>query len=262
MSESLIYQRDGSVVVVQLHRPERKNALSAALRQELRERLNAIAQDRTIRAVIVTGGEDFFCAGADIVEISADSKNVSGETEYNRARDFQTLFDQIEALPQPVIAAVAGFAFGGGCELVLACDFRLAAENAVFGLTEVRVGAFPAGGGTQRLPRLIGTAKAKEMILTGEPVKAAQALALGLVSKVVPQGKLLEEARNFACKFAALPRLSVETAKMLINRGSEMELASALQLEARCAGIVGTSHDFREGFLAFLEKRKPAFTGN
>jgi enoyl-CoA hydratase len=262
MSESLLYKKEGAVGVLQINRPQRKNSLDSKLRIELRERLLEIGKDKGVRAVIITGGEEMFCAGADINEISSESKRISAETEYERAREFQSAFDAIEQLPQPVIAAIGGFAVGGGCELTLACDFRIASENAIMGLPEVKVGAFPAAGGTQRLPRLIGVAKAKEMILTGEVLKAQQALALGLVTKVVPQGSVVAEGKAFAAKFAVLPRLSVQAAKMLINRGTEIELGTALELEARTAGSVGTSHDFREGFLAFLEKRKPDFTGD
>ena len=134
------------------------------------------------------------------------------------------LFDQVESLPQPVIAAVSGYALGGGCELALAADFRIASETARFGLPEIKIGAFPGGGGTQRLTRLIGVAKAKEMILTGDPITAQEALAIGLVMKVTPKEKYLEEASSFADKLAALPRLALQASKMLINRSQEMDL--------------------------------------
>lgn len=263
MFQNLMYQQDGAIAIVQLHRPEKKNSLNAALRREMKTLLQELAQNKTTRVIIITGGEDVFCAGADVAEIGSEiNKDASAEASYHRAREFQILFDQVESLPQPVIAAIAGYAFGGGCELALACDFRIASESAVLGLPEAKIGAYPAGGGTQRLPRLIGAAKAKEMILTGDPVDAQRAFSLGLVTKVVPKGKLLEEARTYASKLASLPRLALETSKMLINRGMEMELSSAIELEARCMCNVGTSHDFREGMLAFVEKRKPNFTGN
>lgn len=261
MSESLLYRQEGAVGVLQINRPQRKNSFNSELRRELRERVGQIGRDKALRALVITGGEEMFCAGADIVEISNDTRQMSAETEYQRSREFQSAFDAIEQLPQPVVAAIGGFAFGGGCELALACDFRIAAENATIGLPEVKVGAFPAAGGSQRLPRLIGVARAKELILTGEVVKAPQALAIGLVTRVVPQGRVVAEAIEFASKFAQLPRVAVQAAKMLITRGPELELSAALELEARTAGGVGTSHDFREGFQAFLEKRKPHFTG-
>jgi len=258
MFQHLIIDKAGGVTTLRLNRPEKKNAFNAKLRAELESALEEIAGDSSQRAVIVTGGEEFFCAGADIGEILEAS---TSEATYRHAREFQILFDRIEALPQPVVAAVAGYALGGGCELALACDFRIASEGTKFGLPEIKIGAFPGGGGTQRLPRLIGAAKAKEAILTGEPIGAEQALAAGLVMKVVPKDKLLEEAKNFAAKLAALPRLALEASKMLINRGLEIDLAAGLELEARCFGNLATSHDLREGTAAFLEKRKANFTG-
>jgi enoyl-CoA hydratase len=258
MFHSLLISKEGGVTILQLNRPEKKNAFNAALRQGMEEALKEIAADPKQRVVIVTGGEEFFCAGADIGEILEAN---TAEATYRHAREFQLLFDRIEALPQPVVAAVAGFALGGGCELALACDFRIASEGTKFGLPEIKIGAFPGGGGTQRLPRLVGAAKAKEMILTGDTIGAEEAFSFGLVMKVVPKDKLLQEAKGFAAKLAALPRLALEASKMLINRGMEVDLASALEMEARCFGNLATSHDLREGTTAFLEKRKPNFTG-
>ena len=257
MLQNLIYERDGATAIIRLNRPQKKNSLNAELRHEMEAALKEIAGDPKQRVVMITGGEEFFCAGADIGEIQEAN---TAEATYKHAREFQLLFDQIEALPQPVIAAVAGYALGGGCELALACDFRIASEGAKFGLPEIKIGAFPGGGGTQRLPRLIGAAKAKEIILTGDPVSAEDALSFGLVMKVVAKDRLLQEAKGFAAKLAALPRLALEASKMLINKGLEMDLASALELEARCFGNLATTHDLREGVVAFLEKRKPNFT--
>ena len=172
------------------------------------------------------------------------------------------LFDKVESLPQPVIAAVSGYALGGGCELAIAADFRIASETARFGLPEIKIGAFPGGGGTQRLTRLIGGAKAKEMILTGDPITAQEALAIGLVMKVTPKEKYLEEASSFAVKLAALPRLALQASKMLINRSQEIDLATGLEFEARTFGGIAHTHDLAEGTKAFLEKRKPSFTGH
>ena len=172
----------------------------------MEEALRGIERNTSLKVVIVTGGEEIFCAGADIGEIK---EATTAEANYKHAREFQLLFDQIESLPQPVIAAVSGYALGGGCELALACDFRIASEGAKFGLPEIKIGAFPGGGGTQRLPRLIGAAKAKEMIFTGDPISAGEALALRLVMKVVPKDKLMEEAKGFAAKLAVLPRLAI-----------------------------------------------------
>jgi enoyl-CoA hydratase len=263
MSQDLLYSQEGAIAIVQFNQPQRKNPLSRALRDGLREALHKVAGDASIRALVITGGEDIFCAGADIAEITAESsENPSAEREYQRGLLLQGLFNEVESLPQPVIAAVGGFAFGGGCELALACDFRIASQNAVFAFPEVKVGAVPGAGGTQRLPRIIGPARAKEMILTGDRVDAQSALALGLATKVVPQGKVIEEGKIYASKFATIPGLAVKMAKKLINRSLDLDLTSGLELEARCAGSIGTSHDFQEGFRAFIEKRKPTFTGN
>jgi enoyl-CoA hydratase len=257
--QSLNYRKEGPVSVIQINRPQKKNSLNTELRHEMEEVLKEIANDRAIRAVVLTGGEEIFCAGADISEIEGTA---SAEAAYQHAREFQILFEQLEALPQPVIAAVSGYALGGGCELALACDFRIASDTARFGLPEIKIGAFPGGGGTQRLPRLIGTAKAKEMILIGDPITAEQALAVGLVMKVTPKAKLMEEANAFAARLASLPRLALQASKMLINRSQEMDLASGLELEARSFGALAHTHDLAEGTKAFMEKRKPNFTGD
>ena len=257
MADNIIVQKEGAVTTIQLNRLPKKNSFNNAMRHEVETALQDLTNDPKQKAVIVTGGEEVFCAGADIGEILEAS---TAELTYKHAREFQLLFDQIEALPQPVIAAVAGYALGGGCELALACDFRIASEGTRFGLPEIKIGAFPGGGGTQRLPRLIGTSKAKEMILTGDMIGVEEALACGLVMKVVPKGKLLEEAEGLATRLAALPRLAMEASKRVINKGIEIDLGSGLEMEARSFGNLATSHDLKEGTQAFLEKRKPNFT--
>jgi len=258
MYRTLNFQENGAVVTLQLNRPEKKNSLNGDLRGELNDALRGIAGKAQIRAVIVTGSTEIFCAGADISEMGGPA---NAESSYHHAREFQILFDQVESLPQPVIAAVSGFALGGGCELALVADFRIASETARFGLPEIKIGAFPGGGGTQRLTRLIGAPKAKEMILLGEPVNAQEALALGLVTKVVAKDKYLAEAMNLAAKLASLPRLALQASKMLINRSQDIDLANGLELEARTFSALAHSHDLTEGTRAFLEKRKVNFTG-
>ena len=258
MYQTVQYTEDGAVATIQLNRPEKKNSLNGRMRLELEALLEEIAKKERVRAVIVTGGTEIFCAGADISEIEGTN---SVEAAYKHAREFQVLFDRLEALPQPVIAAVSGYALGGGCELTLACDFRIASTTARFGLPEIKIGAFPGGGGTQRLSRLIGVAKAKEMIYTGDPITAEEALAVGLVTKVVAKENLIAEANSFAAKLAALPRLALQAARMLINRSQEIDLASGLELEARTFGGLAHTHDLAEGTRAFLEKRKANFTG-
>ena len=259
MIQTVQYKEERAVATIQLNRPEKKNSLNERMRLELEALLEEIAQKEPVRAVIITGGTEIFCAGADISEIEGTK---SAEAAYRHAREFQLLFDQIESLPQPVIAAVSGYALGGGCELALAADFRIASDTARFGLPEIKIGAFPGGGGTQRLARLIGVAKAKEMILTGDPISAQEALGIGLVMKVTSKEKCLEEANSLAAKLAALPRLALQASKMLINRSQEIDLATGLEFEARTFGGIAHTHDLAEGTKAFLEKRTPNFTGN
>jgi enoyl-CoA hydratase/carnithine racemase len=259
MYQTLKYSEEGAVAIIQLDRPQKKNSLNLQMRQELARLLHELADKATVRAVVLTGGEEIFCAGADIAEIEGSQ---SAESAYKHAREFQILFDQLESLPQPVVAAVSGYALGGGCELALACDFRIASETARFGLPEIKIGAFPGGGGTQRLARLIGVAKAKEMILLGEPVTAQEALAAGMVNKIVAKEQLSKETWELAGRLAALPRLALQASKMLINKSQELNLTSGLELEARTFGGIAHTHDLGEGTKAFMEKRKPNFTGN
>ncbi len=259
MYQTLQYRENEAVATIRLNRPHKKNALNTEMRVEMTSLLADLALKREVRAVILTGGEEIFCAGADIGEMEGTT---GAEAAYRHARDFQLLFDRLEVLPQPVIAAVSGYALGGGCELPLACDFRVASENARFGLPEINIGAFPGGGGTQRLGRLIGIAKAKEMILNGDPITAEEAFRVGLVMKVSPATTYLEDAIAFATRLAARPRLALQACKMLINRSQDLDLASGLELEARTFGGIAHTHDLAEGTKAFLEKRKPKFTGD
>jgi enoyl-CoA hydratase len=259
MHQTLLYREDGPIATLRLYRPEKKNSLNSIMRQEMAGLLDDLARNRAIRAVVITGGDEIFCAGADISEIDGTA---SAEAAYQHAREFQILFDRVESLPQPVIAAVSGYALGGGCELALAADFRIASETARFGLPEIKIGAFPGGGGTQRLTRLIGAAKAKEMILIGEPITAQEAHAIGLVTKVAAKDKYLEQTTNLAATLAALPRLALQASKMLINRSQDIDLATGLEFEARTFGGIAHSHDLAEGTKAFLEKRKANFTGS
>jgi enoyl-CoA hydratase len=259
MYQTLQYREADTVATIQLNRPQKKNSLNAQMRAEMETLLHELARKPGIRAIIITGGDEIFCAGADIAEMEGTS---GAEAAYQHAREFQILFDQVESLPQPVIAAVSGYALGGGCELALAADFRIASETARFGLPEIKIGAFPGGGGTQRLARLIGIAKAKEMILLGDPITAQAALAAGLVMKVVSVGECLEAATSLAAKLAALPRLALQASKMLINRSQDLDLATGLEFEARTFGGIAHTHDLAEGTKAFLEKRKANFTGD
>jgi enoyl-CoA hydratase len=255
--QNIIVETRGPVGLIRLNRPKAMNALNNALIADLGQALDAFEADNAIGAVVLTGNEKAFAAGADIKEM-ADKSYMDVYLS-----DFITNgWERITKCRKPIVAAVAGYALGGGCELALAADFRIAADSARFGLPEIKIGAFPGGGGTQRLTRLIGAAKAKEMILLGDPVSAQEALAIGLVTKVAAKEKYLREALELAEKLAALPRLALQASKMLINRSHEVDLATGLEFEARTFGAIAHTHDLAEGTSAFLEKRKANFTGH
>jgi len=255
----LIYEKNGAVSVVTLNRPQRLNALSMRLKAELLEVFYEMEEDEEVRAVVLTGGKNAFCAGTDIKERL--TTNMDPPAFHHAQQQSRRMFRRIERFEKPVIAAVSGVAAGGGCELTLVCDLRLASETARFGLPEVKVGAIPGGGGTQRLPRLIGVAKAKELIFTGEMIDAQEALRIGMVSKVVPQDQLMAEALSLAEKLSAQPPLAIRFAKKAVNTGMELDLDSALDYEIACAAVVAGTEDRQEGFRAFAEKRKPVFKG-
>ncbi|MBW2101735.1 MAG: enoyl-CoA hydratase/isomerase family protein [Deltaproteobacteria bacterium] len=255
---TLIYKKEGAVGIVTLNRPERLNALSDELLLELGQVLEEIDEDEAVDALIITGQEKFFGAGADIKEIV----NIHTPVEANRfAKKVRRVFNKLAELRQPTIAAVSGLALGGGCELALACDVRIAAENASFGLPEIKLGVLPGGGGTQRLPRLVGAGRAKEMLFSGDPVDAQEAYRIGLVNKVAPLGSLMEEAKKMAATFVERPGYAIKTIKCLVNEGLNMDLKSALAHEARNFEILFSTEDQKEGMKAFLEKRKASFKG-
>jgi enoyl-CoA hydratase len=256
--DNLLVEREEGVAVLTIHRPQRLNALDARTLDELRQAALDIQQDNAIRCLILTGsGDKAFVAGADITELASDS----AEAARCRALAGQRVFDLIERLGKPVIAAINGFALGGGCELAMACTFRLAADTARLGQPEITLGLIPAFGGTQRLARLVGKSKALEMVLTGAPITAHEALAIGLVNRVVPAGDLMRDARALAADLAAKPAIAIRYAMDAINRGLEMPFVEGCALEAALFGLVATTDDMREGTRAFLEKRKPDFKG-
>lgn len=256
--DNLHVQRESGVAVLTVQRPQRLNALDARTLDELLQAALDVQQDDAIRCIIVTGaGDKAFVAGADVSEIARDTP----EGARRRALRGQQVFDLLEQLGKPVIAAVNGFALGGGCELAMACTLRIAADNARFGQPEINLGLIPGFAGTQRLARLIGKTKAMEMILTGAPISAHEALALGLVNRVVPASALMNEARALAVELAAKPPIALRYAMDAVNRGLEMPFAEACQLEAALFGMVTSTGDMKEGTNAFLEKRKPEFRG-
>jgi enoyl-CoA hydratase len=260
MEDILTMEFDGPIAILTLNRPAVLNALNSDLLTLLEETLDAFTGDPALRAVILTGsGERAFAAGADIAELAALENAVAGQ---HKARTGQRVTQLLEALPVPTIAAVNGFALGGGCELAMACDFRIASENAKFGQPEVNLGVPPGYGGTQRTTRLLGPGMALFMCLTGEMIDAAEAFRIGLVQRVVPIGDLLPEAKRIAHGIAAKAPLAVTATKRAIRDGAALPLPQALALEALHFGTMVSTNDFREGTSAFLEKRKPAFTGN
>jgi enoyl-CoA hydratase len=259
MDELLLVERDGAVATLTLNRPAVLNALNAELLERLERAVAGLHGDPDLRAVILTGaGERAFAAGADIAELAALDGAPAGE---RKARTGQHLTRMLERLPVPVIAAVNGFALGGGCELALACDIRIAAENAKFGQPEVNLGVPPGYGGSQRTARLLGLGSALYLCLTGEIIDAAEALRIGLVQRVVPAGELLPEARRLAAVIASKAPLAVTATKRAVREGAALPLDEGLALEALHFGTMVATHDFREGTRAFLDKRKPAFEG-
>jgi len=256
-SNLLVEVKDG-LAFLTINRPDKLNALNHQTMQELKAAFESFAADDSVKAVIVTGaGDKAFVAGADIGEIQALDA-ASGE---KFCLEGHAIFTLIETLPKPVIAAVNGFALGGGCELAMACHIRLASEKAVFGQPEVKLGITPGYGGTQRLPRLVGKGKAMQMVLSGGMVKAADARTFGLVEEVYPPEELLAKAEELARIIMNMGPVAVATAIRAINEGLQLPLDEAKKLEAKLFGEVCATADMKEGTTAFLEKRKPNFTG-
>ncbi|MEA1923305.1 MAG: enoyl-CoA hydratase-related protein [Pseudomonadota bacterium] len=259
MSEQLLLteNRDG-VLIVTLNRPESMNSLSRELLADLNKLVSEISVDKTVRVVVITGaGEKSFCSGADLRE-RATMTPIEVKQYIQMIRN---TFTMVENLPQPVIAAVNGYAFGGGTELALASDIRIAAPNAVMGLTETSLGIIPGAGGTQRLARLLGKGKAKEMVFTAHRAKADEALAIGMVNQIAPEGGLIDAALAMAARIKKNAPIALEMAKYAINYGSEVDLGSGLAIESNCYAVTIPTKDRIEGLTAFREKRAPVYTG-
>ncbi|MBX9633509.1 MAG: enoyl-CoA hydratase [Magnetospirillum sp.] len=252
--ENIIVETRGQVGLITLNRPKAMNALCAALIRELGQALDAFEADAEIGAIVLTGSEKAFAAGADIKEMASKS--------YMDAylQDFITNgWERVTTCRKPVIAAVAGYALGGGCEVAMMCDFILAGDNAKFGQPEITIGTIPGAGGTQRLTRAVGKSKAMEMILTGRMMDAAEAERAGLVSRVIPAADLLEEALKVADRIASMSRPLVYMAKEAVNTAFETTLAQGIHLERRLFQSAFATEDQKEGMAAFGEKRSPAF---
>jgi len=254
--ETLLVQIEDGIGTITLNRPKVLNALNKQVFEELAQAALALEMNEAVRVVIITGGDKVFAAGADIDQY-AEEDTVFFVTDQTANR----AFNLIANMPKPVIAAVAGFALGGGCELALVADVRIAADNAKFGLPEIKLGILPGIGGTQRLPRLIGAGRAKELIFTGDPINAEEAWRIGLVNKVVPAEQLFAETRKLAKRLAGQGAVALRLAKSSINEGLEMDLAAGLQYEHKCYSILFSTKDQKEGFSAFQEKRRPNFKG-
>ncbi|MGB0589963.1 MAG: enoyl-CoA hydratase/isomerase family protein [Myxococcota bacterium] len=257
--ENILYETDGAIATVTLNRPKVLNALNHQTVLELQRAVDTFSKDDDLRVMILTGsGEKAFVAGADIAEMSA----LDAKTAERFARVGQQLSTSMESTPKAIIAAVNGFALGGGCELAMACDFILASDNARFGQPEVNLGLLPGFGGTQRLPRLVGRGMARQLTYTGEIIKAERAREIGLVNAVYPQAELMAAALKIAHTIASKGPLAVGASKRAINRGSDQSMEAGLDYEASLFGAMFTTQDMREGTSAFLEKRAAEFKGN
>lgn len=254
--ETILMEQEGPIGILKLNRPQALNAINSKLASELISVLDEIEKERTLKVLIVTGaGEKAFMAGADILEM--EKLSAYGAREFGNLTRKPS--EKLANLDRPVIAAINGFALGGGCELALACDIRIASEKAKLGLPETGLGIMPGMGGTQRLPRLVGPSKAKQLIFTGEILDAKRALEIGLVDKVVVHEQLMEEAKKLATAMVGKPRVALALAKSAINKGLNLDLPSGLSYEVECFAQCFATQDQKEGMRAFSEKRKPIY---
>lgn len=257
--ENIIFHVDQAIATITFNRPKALNALNQALLAELAQALSSVGADEEIRVLLLTGaGEKAFVAGADITELATFSPLQAK----GFSRVGHDIIAALQGLPIPVVAAVNGFALGGGSEIALACDFIYAADSARFGLPEITLGIIPGFGGTQRLPRLIGPSLAKELMFTGRMITAGEALQIGMVNKVVPAGSLMEEVLKTAREMAARGKVSLRAVKQAVNSGLNTDLATGCHIEIDAFALCMASPDAKEGTRAFLEKRKPTFKGS
>jgi len=256
--QNIIYSVEDGIATITFNRPKALNAMNAQTMTELQQAAIACKNDPEVKVLILTGsGTKAFVAGADIAEMQ-DKTAVDALSFMELGHETLRL---IETMGKPVIAAINGFALGGGTEISLACDVRFASDNAAFGQPEILLGIIPGWGGTQRLPRIIGMGRAKELILSGGQIDAKRAYEIGLVNRILPQDQLMPEVKKFAAKLAALPGFALKMAKHSINFGYDLSLDNATRLEAECVSQCFSTKDQKEGMSAFLEKRKPTYCG-
>jgi enoyl-CoA hydratase len=256
--QNLLFENDNGIGVVTINRPKALNALNEATVRELDKIIDVLAQDDSVKVVIITGsGEKSFVAGADIVEMK--DKDAMEGREWGILA--QGVFNKLEGLAKPVIAAVNGYALGGGNELQMACDIRVASEKAKFGQPEVTLGITPGFGGTQRLPRLVGKGMAKKLLFTADMIDAAEAYRIGLVDQLAPADQLMDEAKKLAKTIMSRGPIAVKLCKFAVNKGINMDLESAIQYEDEVWGLCFATADQKEGMKAFVEKRKASFIG-
>ncbi|MCR2043882.1 short-chain-enoyl-CoA hydratase [Anaerosalibacter massiliensis] len=253
--ENLVFKQEGNIGILSINRPKALNALNTQVLKELDEAIDIIEKNDEVHIVVLTGEGRAFVAGADIAEM----KSMGSKEAREFAKNGLEVFRKIELMEKPVIAAVNGFALGGGCELSMCCDIRLASDKAKFGQPETGLGIIPGFAGTQRLSRLVGMGRAKELIFTADMIDADEAYRIGLVNKVVPQDDLIEEAIKLAKNILSKGQLAVRFAKNAINRGIETDIETGMAIERDLFGLCFTTEDQKEGMGAFLEKRKPNY---
>lgn len=256
--ENTLYEKSEGIATITINRPKAMNALNKQAVLEISSRLDEAEEDKTVKVIVITGaGDRGFCVGLDLKAV----RGISAVDGMNLSLLGQKLTKKIEELQKPVIAAINGYALGGGLELAMSCDLRIASENAKVGQPELNVGLIPGWGGTQRLPRLVGRGIAKELIFTGKMIDAKTAEKLSLLNKVVPPDKLKSTVKEIATELMTKPPVGIQLAKQLINSSIEIDLTKGLVQEAQAFGVLAATEDFDEGVAAFIEKRKPKFKG-
>ena len=260
--DTIKYTVDEGTAIILFNRPEKRNALNEKMMNEIDAAFFDAEKDPGISSIILTGGMKSFISGTDMDFLLGEGDDsLTPKRMYELHNKTQAVYRHVTLINKPTIAAIGGYAFGGGLELALCCDFRIAAEETKLGTPEIKLGILPGAGGTQRLARMIGITRAKELVLTGEPILAEEAFRLGLLNKIVPPAELLDEAKSFAKKFQNLPSFAVEMGKKLLDTGIEMGLKEALEMERLGFSILYSTKDQKEGLKAFLEKRAPMFKG-